>query len=112
MTGTSEMWWSYQQCANISTHVDRFASLRTLGPSDLAGQATVHLSCSQWLTCGLGTNAGYMFAGHSQPEVTFRANAIKTTAKGARTLHFADGSSIDIAYPAYYMRGEIQWCSN
>lgn len=50
-------------------------------------------------------HAGYVFVGHSQPEVTFRANAIKTTAKGARMLHFADGTSIDIAYPAYYMRG-------
>ena len=43
--------------------------------------------------------------GHSQPEVTFRANAIKTTAKGMRMLHFGDGTSIDIVYPAYYMRG-------
>ncbi|KAK9833077.1 hypothetical protein WJX74_006386 [Apatococcus lobatus] len=51
------------------------------------------------------TGPGYLFVGHSQPEVTFRANAIKTTAKGMRMLHFADGTSIDIVYPAYYMRG-------
>ena len=49
---------------------------------------------------------GYMFSGHSQPEVTFRANAIKTTAKGARMLHFSDGTRIDITYPAYYMKGK------
>ena len=48
----------------------------------------------------------YTFTGHSQPDVQYKANAIKTQAKGYRTVWFRDGDhEIGIVYPAYYMRG-------
>ena len=47
------------------------------------------------------------FTGHSQPDVQYKANAVKTSAKGYRSIWFRNGNTtIDIAYPAYYMRGE------
>ncbi len=49
----------------------------------------------------------YNFTGHSQPDVQYKANAVKTSAKGYRSIWFRNGNTtIDIAYPAYYMRGE------
>jgi len=48
----------------------------------------------------------YNFTGHSQPDVQYKANAVKTSAKGYRSIWFRNGNTtIDIAYPAYYMRG-------
>ena len=50
----------------------------------------------------------YNFTGHSQPDVQYKANAVKTSAKGYRSIWFRNGNTtIDIAYPAYYMRGAI-----
>jgi len=49
----------------------------------------------------------YEFHGISQPEVSFKTNAIKTAAKGYRRLTFADGGCIDIEYPVYMMRGIV-----
>ena len=55
----------------------------------------------------VGTGGKYEFHGISQPEVSFKTNAIKTAAKGYRRLTFADGGSIDIEYPVYMMRGIV-----
>ena len=53
----------------------------------------------------------YNFTGHSQPDVQYKANAVKTSAKGYRSIWFRNGNTtIDIAYPAYYMRGERLLC--
>ena len=53
----------------------------------------------------------YNFTGHSQPDVQYKANAVKTSAKGYRSIWFRNGNTtIDIAYPAYYMRGEQLLC--
>ena len=50
----------------------------------------------------------YNFTGHSQPDVQYKANAVKTSAKGYRSIWFRNGNTtIDIAYPAYYMRGAM-----
>lgn len=53
------------------------------------------------------TGNKYVFHGISQPEVSFKTNAIKTAAKGYRRLTFADGGCIDIDYPIYMMRGIV-----
>mmetsp|Transcript_1426 Transcript_1426/g.4252 ORF Transcript_1426/g.4252 Transcript_1426/m.4252 type:complete len:430 (+) Transcript_1426:162-1451(+) len=54
----------------------------------------------------LGPGGAYLFTGHSQPDVSYKANAIKTTAKGYRAIDFrGDGTRIEIVYPSYYMRG-------
>ena len=53
------------------------------------------------------TGNKYEFHGISQPEVSFKTNAIKTAAKGYRRLTFADGGSMDIEYPVYMMRGIV-----
>lgn len=54
----------------------------------------------------IGPDGAYVFSGHSQPDVQYKANAIKTTAKGYRCIEFKDdGTSISIVYPHYYMRG-------
>lgn len=47
----------------------------------------------------------YKFAGYSQPEVQYKGNAVKTTARGKRRVKFADGTVIEITYPKYYLRG-------
>ena len=43
--------------------------------------------------------------GYSQPEVAYKGNAVKTTARGKRRVSFPDGTSIEITYPYYYLRG-------
>lgn len=55
----------------------------------------------------IGAGNKYVFHGISQPEVSFKTNAIKTAAKGYRRLTFADGGCIDIDYPIYMMRGIV-----
>lgn len=55
----------------------------------------------------IGAGNKYEFHGISQPEVSFKTNAIKTAAKGYRRLTFADGGCIDIEYPVYMMRGIV-----
>ncbi len=52
-----------------------------------------------------GAGNEYEFAGYSQPEVQYKGNAVKTTARGKRRVKFADGSVIEITYPKYYLRG-------
>ena len=53
------------------------------------------------------TGGKYEFHGISQPDVSFKTNAIKTAAKGYRRLTFADGGCMDIEYPMYIMRGIV-----
>eukprot|EP00884_Botryococcus_braunii_P015711 jgi/Botrbrau1/2823/Bobra.0125s0032.1 len=53
----------------------------------------------------VGPNGEYVFSGLSQPEVSYGANAIKTTAKGFRRVSFPDGTDIEAIYPFYFMRG-------
>ena len=48
----------------------------------------------------------YEFAGYSQPEVQYKGNAVKTTARGKRRVKFADGTVVEITYPKYYLRGD------
>jgi len=48
----------------------------------------------------------YEFSGYSQPEVQYKGNAVKTTARGKRRVKFADGTVIEITYPKYYLRGK------
>lgn len=56
--------------------------------------------------CCVRAGGAYLFTGHSQPDVSYKANAIKTTAKGYRAIDFrGDGTRIEIVYPSYYMRG-------
>lgn len=57
----------------------------------------------RWWGCVAGGQ--YTFSGLSQPEVSYKANAIKTTAKGFRRVTFQDGTAIEAIYPFYYMRG-------
>ena len=48
----------------------------------------------------------------SQPSVSYKTNAVKTTARGYRVVDFADGGRIEIQYPSYYLkggRGRGQW---
>lgn len=44
----------------------------------------------------------------SQPSVSYKTNAVKTTAKGYRVIDFADGGRVEIHFPAYYLKGERQ----
>ncbi|BDA40499.1 Oxysterol-binding protein-related protein 8 at N-terminal half [Coccomyxa sp. Obi] len=53
----------------------------------------------------IGPGNEYEFAGYSQPEVQYKGNAVKTTARGKRRVKFADGSMVEITYPKYYLRG-------
>ncbi len=56
--------------------------------------------------CLLGTADGaYQFNGVSQPEVAYKANAIRTTARGVRHVSFPDGQRIEVSYPYYILRG-------
>ena len=41
----------------------------------------------------------------SQPSVSYKTNAVKTTAQGYRVVDFADGGRIEIRYPSYYLKG-------
>jgi hypothetical protein len=47
----------------------------------------------------------YEFQGYSQPEVQYKGNTVKTTARGKRRVKFWDGTVIEITYPKYYLRG-------
>ena len=48
----------------------------------------------------------YRFVGLSQPHVSIQLKhyGFKTVAKGFRYVEFADGTRIDITYPAYCMK--------
>ena len=41
----------------------------------------------------------------SQPSVSYKTNAVKTTARGYRAVDFADGGRVQIHFPAYHLRG-------
>jgi hypothetical protein len=41
----------------------------------------------------------------SQPSVSYKTNAVKTTARGYRVVDFADGGRVEIHYPSYYLKG-------
>ncbi len=60
---------------------------------------TVNLACA---------GGSYSFQGYSQPEVQYKGNAVKTFARGKRRVAFPDGTSIEITYPHYYLRGVLQ----
>ena len=47
----------------------------------------------------------FQFNGVSQPEVAYKANAIRTTARGVRHVSFPDGQRIEVSYPYYILRG-------
>ena len=49
--------------------------------------------------------AAFQFNGVSQPEVAYKANAIRTTARGVRHVSFPDGQRIEVSYPYYILRG-------
>lgn len=42
----------------------------------------------------------------SQPSVSYKTNAVKTTARGYRSVQFHDGGRVEVHFPAYYLRGE------
>lgn len=42
----------------------------------------------------------------SQPSVSYKTNAVKTTARGYRVIDFGDGGRVEIHFPAYYLKGE------
>ena len=42
----------------------------------------------------------------SQPSVSYKTNAVKTTARGYRVLDFKDGGRVEVHFPAYHLRGE------
>ena len=47
----------------------------------------------------------FHFNGVSQPEVAYKANAIRTNARGVRHVSFPDGQRIEVSYPYYILRG-------
>ena len=47
----------------------------------------------------------FQFNGVSQPEVAYKANAIRTNARGVRHVSFPDGQRIEVSYPYYILRG-------
>ncbi|KAK9825405.1 hypothetical protein WJX81_001449 [Elliptochloris bilobata] len=53
----------------------------------------------------IGPGAAFQFNGVSQPEVAYKANAIRTTARGVRHVSFPDGQRIEVSYPYYILRG-------
>lgn len=57
----------------------------------------------------VGPARAYTFRGLSQPDVSFKGTDVRTTAKGARSLEFADGvlGRIHVTFPHYYMRGVV-----
>lgn len=66
------------------------------------------LSCVKaWSDGGYGiAGDSYEFQGYSQPEVQYKGNTVKTTARGKRRIKFRDGTVIEITYPKYYLRGQ------
>ncbi|KAG7670021.1 putative Oxysterol-binding protein 9 [Nannochloris sp. 'desiccata'] len=54
-----------------------------------------------------GKDNKFYFHGLSQPEVGYKANAIKASAKGYRRIEFSDGGVIDMTFPAYYIKGIV-----
>ena len=56
----------------------------------------------------VGPGGRYVFSGLSQPEVGFKGVDVRTTAKGARSIVFADdGLRIHVTFPSYLMRGVL-----
>ena len=57
----------------------------------------------------IGPGNLYTFRGLSQPDVAYKGCDVRTTARGARVLRFADGvlGDVDIAFPTYWMRGIV-----
>jgi hypothetical protein len=53
----------------------------------------------------VGPGDVYTLSGISQPAVQYKANGIKTLAKGHRSITFADGGRIEIQYPHYSIKG-------
>ncbi|PSC69671.1 Oxysterol-binding 9 [Micractinium conductrix] len=52
-----------------------------------------------------GPHGLYTFTGMSQPSVSYKTNAVKTTARGYRVLDFKDGGRVEVHFPAYHLRG-------
>ena len=55
----------------------------------------------------IGPGGAYTFIGISQPEVGYKGMDVRTTARGARRLAFADGGAISVTFPHYYIRGVV-----
>ena len=53
----------------------------------------------------IGPEEIWNFHGLSQPCVSYKSNAIKTSAKGHRRIGFHDGSCIEVTYPHYNIKG-------
>lgn len=73
------------------------------GSSIFLEQISHHPPISAFELCGPGNK--YVFSGLSQPAVSYKTNAVRTTAKGYRAVMFADGTQIRIEYPAYFLKG-------
>ena len=54
---------------------------------------------------GVRAGGAFQFNGVSQPEVAYKANAIRTNARGVRHVSFPDGQRIEVSYPYYILRG-------
>jgi hypothetical protein len=54
-----------------------------------------------------GPRGAYSFHGASAPAVAYKANSIRTQARGQRRLEFADGGAIDVAFPHFTIRGLV-----
>ena len=73
-------------------------------------QAAHHPPVSVFEMVGPPTPSGvpaFTFRGVSQPDVAFKLPDVRTSAKGARTLTFADGFVVDITFPVYWLRGIV-----
>ena len=66
-------------------------------------QVSHHPPVSAWEMHG--PHGAYIFHGASQPSVSYKANAIHTSAGGQRRLLFADGGAVEISSPRYVVRG-------
>ncbi len=54
-----------------------------------------------------GKNNKFHFHGTSQPVVGYKSNAIKAAAKGYRRIEFADGTAIEMTFPAFFIKGIV-----
>lgn len=73
-------------------------------------QAAHHPPVSVFEMVGPPTPSGapaFTFRGVSLPDVAFKLPDVRTSAKGTRTLTFADGFVVDITFPVYWLRGIV-----
>lgn len=73
--------------------------------ADVAGPAWG--ACAARAAGPLPTLPPVCLAPRSQPSVSYKTNAVKTTARGYRVVDCADGGRVEIHFPAYYLRGGL-----